>query len=270
MTVGTLEKRRRASAGAKSTVRESGGRGWFWALLQLALIGVEAFALLFLLAQPAFLPRQVSVSGISHLREGEVRHALALPHDRNIFFLSQGGLERRVETLPWVRTAAVTVALPGQVTVKVTEWRPNAVLQVGEATYYVNDRGVILDPAPEARGLTVIDRPDFGSVHAGDRAITPELLSMLRQMQAAFPGAFALSITAFELDQRDVMTAHTDRGWAIIFGQMTTSDQRASLEPKLAALRALQTRLDFSSAAIGYINLMNPGAPAVQMLARSR
>ncbi|HSO94174.1 MAG TPA: FtsQ-type POTRA domain-containing protein [Candidatus Dormibacteraeota bacterium] len=269
MTVGTLEKRRRASAESKASAAR-GGRGWFWAILQLALIGVEAFALLFLLAQPAFLPRQVRVSGISHLREGEVRQALALPHDRNIFFLSAGGLERRVEALPWVRSAAISVALPGQVTVRVSEWQPNAVLQVGEGTYYVNDRGVILDPAPEARGLTVIDRPDFGNVHDGDRAITPELLSMLRQMQAAFTGAFKISISAFELDQRDVMTAHTDRGWEIIFGQMTTREQRASLEPKLAALRALETRLDLISAPIDYINLMNPGAPAVQMLARAR
>jgi cell division septal protein FtsQ len=269
MTVGTLEKRRRASARAK-TPAQSGGRGWFWALLQLALIGIEAFALLFLLAQPAFLPRQVQISGLSHVREAEVRQALALPHDRNIFFLSQASLERRVEGLPWVRAAAVTVALPGQVTVRVSEWQPNAVLQVGEATYYVNDRGVVLDPALEARGLTIIDRPDFGRVRSGDQAITAELLNMIRQIRAAFPAAFTVSLTAFELDQRDVLTAHTDRGWAIIFGQMATAEQRASLDSKLAALRALQARLDLSSAPIDYVNLMNPGAPAVQMLARPR
>jgi cell division septal protein FtsQ len=270
MTIGTLEKRRRASAGARAPAQESGGRGWFWALLQLSLIAVEAFALLFLLAQPAFLPRQVQISGLSHVREGEVRQALALPQDRNIFFLSEAGLERRVQSLPWVHTAAVTLALPGQVRVRVSEWTPSAVLQVGEATYYVNDRGVILDPAAEARGLTVIDRPDFGRVRTGNQAITPELLSMVRQMQAAFPAAFTVSLTAFELDQRDVLTAHTDRGWSIIFGQMATADQRSSLEPKLASLRALQTRLNLSSSPINYINLMNPGAPAVQLLARAR
>jgi len=269
MTVGALQKRRRASAGARAVAQE-GGRGWFWALLQLALIGVEAFALLFLLAQPAFLPRQLQISGLYHVQASEVRQALALPGDRNIFFLSEAGLERRVEALPWVRSAAVTVALPGQVSVRVSEWQPNAVLQVGEATYYVNDRGVVLDPAPEARGLTIIDRPDFGRVRSGDQAITAELLDMVRQMKAAFPAAFTVSLTAFELDQRDVLTAHTDRGWAIVFGQMATAEQRASLDSKLAALRALQTRLDLSSAPIDYVNLMSPGAPAVQMLARPR
>ena len=267
MTVGTLEKRRRAS---EQTATVHDGRGWSWALLQLALIGAEGFALLFLLAQPAFYPRHVQIDGLSHLQQAEVRQALALPTDRNLFFLNAAALEHRVEALPWVRTANVRVALPDRVTVQVTEWQPNAVLQVGEATYFVNQKGVILDPAPEAGGLTVIDRPDYGRVRKGDQAITPELLAMLGQMQAAFPSAFKLSLTAFQLDRRDLLTAHTDRGWAIIFGQMATTDQRATLEPKLAALRALSTRVDLASTAIVYVNLMNPGAPAVQMLPHPR
>jgi cell division protein FtsQ len=270
LTVGTLEKKRRTRAGAKAPPREAGRRGWVWALLQLALIAAEAFTLLFLLAQPAFLPRDIEISGLSHLQVAEVRQALGLPTDRNLFFLSESALQQRIESLPWVRSAAVTVALPDRVRVRVSEWQPKAVLQVGEETYYVSDRGTILDPAAEARGLTVIDRPDFGQVKAGRQAIAPELLSMIHQMQAGFPAAFKVSLTAFELDRRDVLTAHTDRGWAIELGQMETAEQRAGLETKLAALRALQSRLDLVSAPIQYINLMNPGTPAVQMLPRAR
>lgn len=269
MTVGTMEKRRRASARQEAPHR-SAGRGWTWALLQIALIGAEGFALLFLLAQPAFRPRHIQIEGLSHVQQADVRQALHLPADRNLFFLNESGLERQVEGLPWVKTAGVKVGLPDQLTVRVTEWQPSAVLQVGEATYYVNERGAILDPAPEARGLTVIDRPDFGRTRSGDQAITAELLAMLEQMRAGFPAAFKISLTAFELDRRDLLTAHTDRGWSIIFGQMTTADQRATLEPKLAALRALSTRLDLGSTSIAYVNLMNPGAPAVQLLPHPR
>jgi len=42
----------------------------------------------------------------------------------------------------------------------------------------------------------------------------------------------------------------------------------ATLTPKLAALRALGSRIDFPSAPIQYINLENPGVPAVQMRGR--
>ena len=263
MTVSTVEKRRRTSA-APAKARAS-SRGWIWAVVQLATLAAEVFIVLFLLAQPAFRPGHVEVSGLRHLTTAQVRSALNLPADRNIFFLSQAELGQRVQALPWVRSAAVSLALPDRVSVTVTEWKPSAVLQVGEATYYVNDLGVVLDPAAEAGGLPVINRPDFGQVRAGQHAVGGELLPMLLQLRAGFSGAYRVSLMSFQLDRREVLSAQTDRGWSIIFGQMVTNADRASLEPKLAALRSLSTRLDLTSAPIQYVNLENPGAPAVQL-----
>ena len=267
MTVGTIEKRRRrpAPASAKPT---TSARGWIWAVAQMAILGAEVFAALFLLAQPAFLPRQVTVIGTTHLTPAQITAALSLPPDRNIFFLNHGELEQRLMAMPWVRSASVSMALPDKVSVKITEWKPLAVLQVGEATYTMNDLGQVLDPAAEAGGLTVINRPDFGPVAYGQHAVDRDLLPMLVQLRAGFAPAFKISVMSFQLDHRQMLTAQTDRGWTIIFGQMVTSDDRATLEPKLAALRALGSRIDFASAQIQYINLENPGAPAVQMRGR--
>lgn len=267
MTVGTIEKRRRRPTPAPAKPLAT-GRGWLWALLQVLIVGGEIFALLFLLAQPAFRPRHVDVVGTKHLTAGEVIGALNLPSDRNIFLLSQAGLASRLQALPWVRTASVGLSLPDRVSVRVTEWTPSAVLQVGETTYYLNDLGEVLDPAAEAGGLTVINRPGFGPARDGQHAIGSELLPMLIQLRAGFAPAFKISLTSFQLDAREVLTAQTDRGWTIIFGQMVTSDDRASLEPKLAALRALSSRIDLTSTSIQYINLENARAPAVQMRAR--
>jgi cell division septal protein FtsQ len=267
MTVGSVAKRRRRST-PPPTATVGASRGWAWALLQLGVVAVESFAILFLLAQPAFRPQHVAVSGTAHLTAAEVTAALDLPADRNIFFLGQGELQQRVRSLPWVRSATVTLALPDRVMVRVTEWKPSAILQVGEATYYLNDAGAVLDSATEARQLLVIDRPDLAGVRGGAHILSSDLLQMLQQLRAGFYPAFKISVMAFGLDQREVLTAQTDRGWPIIFGQMTTADDRATLEPKLAALRALTSRLDLTSAPIAYINLENPGAPAVQMRAR--
>lgn len=267
MTVGTIEKRRRRPTPAPAKPLAT-GRGWLWALLQVLIVGGEIFALLFLLAQPAFRPRHVDVVGTKHLTAGEVIGALNLPSDRNIFLLSQAGLASRLQALPWVRTASVSLSLPDRVSVRVTEWTPSAVLQVGETTYYLNDLGEVLDPAAEAGGLTVINRPGFGPARDGQHAIGSELLPMLIQLRAGFAPAFKISLTSFQLDAREVLTAQTDRGWTIIFGQMVTRDDRASLEPKLAALRALSSRIDLTSTSIQYINLENARAPAVQMRAR--
>ncbi|TMD82314.1 MAG: FtsQ-type POTRA domain-containing protein [Chloroflexi bacterium] len=264
MTVSTVEKRRRRTT-AVPAKRAASSRGWIWAVVQIAALAGEIFIVLFLLAQPAFRPQQVQVSGLRHLTAAQVRSALGLPGDRNIFFLSQADLGQRVQALPWVRSAAVSLALPDRVSVAVTEWKPSAVLQVGEATYYVNDLGVVLDPAAEAGGLPVINRPDFGQARAGQHAVGAELLPMLLQLRSGFSGAYRVSLMSFQLDRREVLSAQTDRGWSIIFGQMVTSADRASLEPKLAALRALSARFDLTSSPIQYVNLENPGAPAVQL-----
>ncbi|HEY4844467.1 MAG TPA: FtsQ-type POTRA domain-containing protein [Candidatus Dormibacteraeota bacterium] len=267
MTVGTIAKRRRRTASAPAKPAAS-TRGRLWALLQIAVLSAEIFAVLFLLAQPGFRPRHVEVVGTSHLTAAQVTGALDLPADRNIFFLSQAELEQRLQALPWVRSASVKLALPNRVSIKVTEWTPSAVLQVGETTYYLNDLGEVLDPAVEAGSLPVINRPDFGPVRSGGHAVGSDLLPMLVQLRAGFATAFKISVMSFQLDRREMLSAQTDRGWAIIFGQMVTSDDRATLEPKLAALRALSSRIDLASAPIQYINLENPRAPAVQMRAR--
>ena len=267
MTVGTIEKRRRRTAPAPAKPAAS-ARGWLWALLQIAVLAAEIFAVLFLLAQPGFRPRHVEVIGTSHLTAAQVTGALDLPGDRNIFFLSEAELAQRLRALPWVRSASVSLALPDRVSVKVTEWKPSAVLQVGEATYYLNDLGEVLDPAAEAGSLPVINRPDFGPVRDGRLAVSSDLLPMLFQLRAGFAAAFKISVMSFQLDRHEVLKAQTDRGWPIIFGQMVTSDDRATLEPKLAALRALSSRIDLASAPIQYINLENPRAPAVQMRGR--
>ena len=267
MTVGTVAKRRRRAATAPDRPVPA-ARGWVWALVQIALLAGESFAVLFLLAQPAFRPQHLLVSGTSHLTPAQVTSALDLQGDRNIFFLNHRELEQRLQALPWVRSASVSLTLPNRVSVRVTEWQPSAVLQVGEATYYLNDLGEVLDPATEAGSLAVINRPDFGSVRSGQRAVASELLAILLQIRSGFSSAFKISLMSFEIDNREILTAQTDRGWTIIFGQMVTSDDRASLEAKLAALRALSGRIDLTSASIQYINLENPGAPAVQMRGR--
>jgi len=267
MTVGTIAKRRRRAAQAPARPAAS-TRGWLWAVVQVAVLGAETFAVLFLLAQPGFRPHHVAVIGTKQLSVAQVTRALDLEPDRNIFFLSEAELAQRLQVLPWVRSASVSLTLPDRVSVKVTEWTPSAVLQVGEATYYLNDLGEVLDPAVEARSLPVINRPDFGSVRDGQHAVASELLPMLLQLRSGFAPAFRISLMSFQLDRQEVLTAQTDRGWTIVFGQMVTADDRDSLEPKLAALRALSSRIDLASAPIQYINLENPRAPAVQMRAR--
>lgn len=266
MTVGVVEKRRRRSqAPPPAEPKTSSRRGWLWAAGQLSAVGTLVFLILFLLAQPALRPTDIRVAGTRHQSVADVVSALAIDSNRSIFFLNHGELEQRVTSLPWIQSADVRVSLPDRVDVQVREWKPVAVLQVAELSYYLNERGTVLGTADEAGHLVVLDRTDAVSVKTGDTAVSGDLLQMLAPLQAGFYPAFKVKVASFELDARQVLTLRTQRGWTITFGQMITDADRATLEPKLAALRALSTRLDLTSAPIDYINLMNYRAPAVQL-----
>lgn len=234
-----------------------------WALGQLALLGAEIFLLLFLLAQPALRPREVHVSGVRHITADQVMASLGLPKDQSIFLVNRSTLEQNLHALVWLQSAHIALALPDQVMVQVREWQPAAVLQQGETAWYLSPQGAILAPADEAGTLPIIDRPVAAPMHPGDAAVDPELLAMLVPLDRGFAAAFHLRVMALKLDGGDVLSLRTDRGFQIIFGQMATAGQLATLEPKLGALKALSARLDFTRAPIVYINLENPRAPAV-------
>ena len=243
-------------------------KGWAWALLQVGVLAAEILFVLFLLAQPGLRPRAVNVIGASHESQDAVTQALSLPSQRSIFLVDTTALAARVRSLPWVRRADVSLALPDRVTVRITEWVPAAVLTVGERSFYLDQRGRILGPADEAGPLPVIGRPLDGAVRPGDQVLDPALLGLLPQIQQGFPQAYGVRVLNFSLDRDQMFTLRTDRGWTIIFGQMATADQFGSLTPKLGALRALSTRINLTSAPINYINVMNPRAPAVQLRTR--
>lgn len=263
MTVTTRSGRRaRATAAPKET--GTGLRGWLWATGQLALLGLEVFALLLLVAYPGFRPRDVQVMGTSHLTTSEVVRALAVPTDRSIFLLDHSILEARLRALPWVKSASVTVTLPDHVLVTIDEWTPVAVLQQGERSFFLNPQGRLLGPAAEAGSLPIVERPRLAAVQPGTAVLAPELEAMLVPLSDGFPAAYQLRVTAFVLDDRQDLTIKTNRGFSIYLGQMATADQRATLETKLGALKALAARVDLVSGPIAYVNLMNPSAPAVQ------
>lgn len=264
MTVSTRPARRTRATQPKPDHR-TGLRGWLWASGQLTLLGVELFALLLLLAYPGFRPRDVRIVGLTHLAGAEVTSALAIPTDRSIFLLDHSMLEGRLRTLPWVRSASVSLTLPNQVLVSIDEWAPVAVLQAGERSFYISPQGRLLGPAAEAGSLPILERPHLAATRAGTSVVTPELQALLVPISRGFPSAYHLRVAAFILDERENLTIKTDRGFDIYFGQLATADERATLEPKLAALKALAKRVDLVSTPIVYVNLMNPAAPAVQL-----
>jgi cell division protein FtsQ len=126
----------------------------------------------FALTSPHFTlsaPEDVTVVGNRFVSREEVLGALSLPltgnrrAGSNIFRISLDTKRRQVETLPWVRTAAVTRVLPHGLRVSITERTPVAYANLGGRVSLIDGDGMLLEKPesgefdfPVIRGLDAI------------------------------------------------------------------------------------------------------------------
>ena len=92
-------------------------------LAALALAAVEAVLLTWLLAGPAFALKHVEVSGAHHLSSAEITRQAGLTGGGSVLGLDVDSIRRKLQELPWVRTATITPVLPDRVVIDVAEWR---------------------------------------------------------------------------------------------------------------------------------------------------
>lgn len=97
------------------------------------VVADEAFASRF------FLVREVEVTGLKQVDRGAVERAAGLEHPRSVLTLRTEDMRASIETLPWVKSAAVDVSLHGRVSIAVDEAELAGVVSAGEL--YLMDNG---------------------------------------------------------------------------------------------------------------------------------
>jgi cell division septal protein FtsQ len=92
----------------------------FW-LLAVVLIGVVAWGGWQIAGLPLFRLSALRVTGLAHVPRGQIVTLAAIDPHGNVWFLNRHAIERRLETIPYVQTARVSVAPPAVVSIDVTE-----------------------------------------------------------------------------------------------------------------------------------------------------
>lgn len=113
--------------------------------LGFGLLGMAMAALLYegVLRSSYFALQEVQVVGsLKILTAREIRDALAIAPQSNLFRLSLAGLQRRVAALPWVERVSIHRALPRSLWVYVEEKKPAAFL-LKDRLYFVSDHGEV-------------------------------------------------------------------------------------------------------------------------------
>lgn len=155
----------------------AGSVAWAWRTGQLATIAdlVETKAIT-VSVKAGFRVEEVEVAGRSQTDPKALLAAAGLKRGDAILEFSPKEARERIESLPWVASAAVERRLPDTVTITIVERRPIALWQHNERISLIDAQGANLGP------VAIESAPDLPLVVGGDApGHVAELLAMLAE-----------------------------------------------------------------------------------------
>ncbi len=234
----------------------------------VGLLAVAAIAGGFFLSRSSFAhARGIEVSGTDHLSRSEIVGLAAVSKATNVLWLDDGGIERSLETHPWVADAEVGVALPATIRIEIVERIPVAVVSDGLARTLVAADGTPLGTASRIRDLPTIHLPMAAGVDGrawpeGATAIPHGARPTPRGAAAAL-GAMSPELHADVVSVRilldGTMSMRLGSGVHVRYGEPTAPAAKAqALERILAWGRS-------TGEALANVNVASPRTPAVRL-----
>ena len=238
---------RRASAGILTPVRAGAA---------LALL-VAAGGLYGAMASDAFIARTTTVSGNTWTSEDAIRAALAVPDGQNVFTLGTDDLEQRIEQIPAVAGAEVSIALPDRVEVSVAEREALLAWATGTRRFLVDAGGTLFgevgaDPPEAAAQLPLVTDRRAGSANleVGD-TLDPVTLDAALRLGSLAPADVGSGgdVVGVRIDDENGYVLHGEPdGWNAIFGFYTPTLRTTELIPgQVRLLRSLLLENDESN-----------------------
>ena len=240
---------------------------WGWRALAVVMAGAETMLLGWLWFGPAFSVETVDVVGAHHLSASQVAQAAGLTPGASVISVDGEAGRERLLGQTWIRTASVQPALPGTVTIQVSEWEPVAAYHAGKSTrlFLLSDQAVVLGPTASEGDLVDVQGPAGNDPRAGDRPLDPQLLVALVNIERDLPTLLGQQVSGFIFDSCGDLTMLAKRGWKVYFGRVLTPEEFTALGEKLAALKAIagNGNVNYNSTDLEYVNVMNSSEPAV-------
>ena len=249
---------------SEQSLREPGVH-WAWrgsaavaAIAECALLGWLWFG-------PELSVQTVAVEGTQHMTSSQVARAAGLGGGTSV--LSVDGVSARQHLLSqiWVRAATVDPQLPGTVVIRVSEWQPIAGYHAGKTgkLFFLSDQAVVLGPTTAEGTLVDVQGPAGADPLVGDHPLDTQLLTALVNIQRGLPGLIGQEVAGFVFDSCGELTLVAKHGWKVYFGRVLTPEEFATLRDKLTALKAINGQVNYNSADLEYVNVMNPSEAAV-------
>lgn len=222
---------------------------WLVALAGLLTLGAAAWAVTH---SRVFELRSLRVTGNVHLSTADVAAVGDLSPRTNVLWLSMGALERRLERDPWIRDVRISRTLPGDLSIRITERSPVAILT--GSRMLISADGVVLGPADSSMRLPSIEgqpRVVLGMTRV------PEGLPAL-QVARWLPRSIDTLVARVGFDRQDRLTIFLRTGIPVVFGDAGRAAAKG------AALEALLRWVARTGVHPASIDLTVPTAPAIR------
>lgn len=208
---------------------------------------------LFFLHSSLLGARHVVVEGAEHTPVAAVLSTAGLENDPPLVDLSASGIAKKLDTLPWVKSAAVEISYPDSVHIQLTERVPVAVSHAAAGGWALLDRSgrVLAHLAARPAGYPYVVDP-AGAPAPGQ--VLGGRLDSLASMAAAMPESMVNSVSEL-LWGRPGAEAKLANGDLALFGSAAQAEQ------KFVSLATVLARADL--AGIKVIDLRVPSNPAL-------
>jgi cell division septal protein FtsQ len=238
---------------------------WAWRGLAAGGAIAECVLLAWLWFGPALSVQTVSVEGTQHMTRAQVARVAGLGSGTSVLSVDGESARRHLLSQTWVRAATVDPQLPGTVSITVSEWQPIAGYHAGKSgkLFYLSDQAVVLGPTTTEGTLVDVQGPAGADPRVGDHPLDVQLLTALVNIQRGMPGLIGQEVSGFVFDSCGELTLVAKHGWKVYFGRVLTPEEFASLRDKLTALKAIAGQVNYNSADLEYVNVMNPAEAAV-------
>ena len=221
-------------------------------LLGLALLAAGGVAYFAAVSTSVFAVRSVVVSGADRSLAHDVRASLAGARARSLVGLDVADLERRVEALPTVASAAIDRSFPHELAVTVVPERSAAVLRRGADSWLVSVRGRVMGPLGHGA------RPVLPRIWLG-RGARIEPGSMLSGDDAAAVLAVApLAGSGLGLRVASALATHDELTLRLRSGLEVRLGDGTQLPLKLAVTASVVPQLDDT---VAYLDVAVPERP---------
>ena len=117
-----------------------------WRLPAAIFAGLLCYALFYCFTDEQFYIFGAAISGNSRLSAQRIYDQAGI-EGQSIFFLNPEEVRKRVEGLPNIKASSVSLQLPATVEIQVQEREPSFGWQVGQKTYWVDEEGMVMEPA---------------------------------------------------------------------------------------------------------------------------